>query len=449
MQRKSAESRREFLKAGGLLAAGTALGALSVPRVHAAGSDEIRLALIGSGGRGSGAIGNAIEATGSTCKLWAMADLFDARLNASHKALSNRYKERIDVPPERRFLGFDAYRRAIDSLRPGDIAVLATYPAFRVVHLDYAVSKGVHVFMEKSFATDPVGVRRVIAAGEEAERKNVKIAAGVMCRHSRNRQELIRRIQDGQLGDILTIRACRMEGSGPLGPRRPDEKELLYQIRNSVRFLWVSGGLWAEMDIHQIDEICWLKNDVYPVSAHGVGGRAFNNADRGQNLDSFSAEWTFPDGAKAFDVVRYIPGCYPEFATYVHGTKCAAQFSGAVHAGTVRIFKDQRIANDNVAWEAPKEEFTAWQSQWNDFLAAIRENRPFNQARRAALSNLTDIMGRAAIHMGRIVTWDESMASKFQWCPNIDSMTDDTPPPATADANGQYPVPVPGKWTEI
>ena len=186
--------------------------------------------------------------------------------------------------------------------------------------------------MEKSFATDPPAVRRVLKAGEEAEKKNLKIAAGLMCRHSRNRQELIKRIRDGALGEIQNIRAYRMEPVGPLGPKPPGEKDLAWQIRNFVRFYWVSGGLWAEMDIHQIDEICWLK-DAWPVSAHGIGGRAANSKDRSQNLDSFSVEWTFADGTKAYDVVRYLMNCHNEFATYVHGTKCAAQFSGNIHAG--------------------------------------------------------------------------------------------------------------------
>jgi hypothetical protein len=153
-----------------------------------------------------------------------------------------------------------------------------------------------------------------------------------MCRHSVNRQELMKRIHDGQLGPIQLIRAYRMEGSGPLTAKRPaDLSELQWQIRNRSHILWVSGGLWAEMDIHQIDEICWLKDDQYPVSAHGICGRVANSKDLGQGLDSFSVEYTFPDGAKAYDVVRYIPKCYPEFATYVHGTKCAAQFSGVVN----------------------------------------------------------------------------------------------------------------------
>jgi predicted dehydrogenase len=233
------------------------------------------------------------------------------------------------------------------------------------------------------------------------------------------------------------------------GKRPPDLNELLWQIRNRTHIMWVSGGLWAEMDIHQIDEICWLKDDHYPVSAHGICGRAANSRDLGQSLDSFSVEYTFADGAKAYDVVRYVPNCYNDFSTYLHGTKCAAQFSGNIHAGTVHTYKDQRVAPDNIAWKAPRKEIGPWQEEWNDLIDAIRNDRPYNEGKRAALSNLTDMMGRAAMHSGKVITWDEAMASNFQWCPNIDAMNENSPPPIQADAQGRYPVPVPGAWSEM
>jgi predicted dehydrogenase len=445
----AATTRRTFLARGGKVVAAGALAGITLPRVHAGEDNTIRLALIGSGSRGSGAVRDAFDAQGGPVKLVAMADLFENRLAAAHKNLTGFFGARVDVPPERRFIGFDAYKHAIDSLRPGrDVAMLTGYAGFRPAQLEYAVQKGVHVFMEKSFATDPVGLRRVIRAGEEAEKKGLKIAAGLQCRHSRNRQELIRRIRDGELGEIHQIRAYRMEASGPLRPRPAATTELEWQLRNFTKFLWVSGGLWAEMDIHQVDEICWLK-DQWPVNAHGIGGRVANSTDLSQNLDSFSVEWTFPDGAKGYDVVRYVPRCHNDFVTYVHGTKCAAQFSGKVHAGTVRIFKDQRCENSNVAWEAPPEALTPWQAEWQVLLDAIRENRPHNEAKRAAHANLAGLMGRAAVHMGRIVTWDEMMASSFSLAPNLEQLSFDSPPPVVADARGQYPVPVPGVWKEV
>jgi predicted dehydrogenase len=416
--------------------------------MYAAENNTIRLALIGCGGRGCGAAANAFDSPNGPVELVAMADFFENRLANAHKVLSDQYGARVNVPQERRFVGFDAWRKAIDYLRPGDVAMLTGYAGFRPQQLEYAVEKGIHVFMEKSFATDPPAVRRVIRASQAAEKKNLKIAAGLQCRHSRNRQELIKRIRDGQLGEIHLIRAYRMQPCGLLGPRPADVKDLHWQVRNFTHFLWVSGGLFAEMNIHQIDEICWLK-DAWPVSAHGICGRAADSTDCGQNLDAFTIEWTFPDGAKAYDVVRWLADCHNEFATYLHGTRCAAQFSGNVHEGTVHTYKDQRCANDNIAWRAPRETVTPWQAEWDVLLDAIRQDRPHNEARRAALSNLADIMGRAAAHSGKVVTWDQAMASDFRFCPNIDSLTDDSLPPIQANDQGRYPVPVPGQWTEI
>lgn len=445
-QRKS--SRRDVLTWSGKMVAASTLGSFALPAMYAAENNTIRLALIGCGGRGCGAAANAFDSPNGPVELVAMADFFENRLTNAHKVLSGQYGARVNVPPERRFAGFDAWRKAIDYLRPGDVAMLTGYAGFRPQQLEYAVEKGIHVFMEKSFATDPPAVRRVIQAGQAAEKKNLKIAAGLQCRHSRNRQELIKRIRDGQLGQIQLIRAYRMQPCGPLGPRPADVKDLHWQIRNFTHFLWVSGGLFAEMNIHQIDEICWLK-DAWPVSAHGISGRAADSVDRGQNLDAFTIEWTFPDGSKAYDVVRWLADCHTEFATYLHGTRCAAQFSGNVHEGTVHTYKDQRCANDNIAWRAPRETVTPWQAEWDVLLDAIRQDRPHNEARRAALSNLADIMGRAAAHCGKVVTWDQAMASDFRFCPNIDSLTDDSVPPIQADDQGRYPVPVPGRWTEI
>lgn len=465
---KHATPRRDFLKNAGRLAATSALAGVSLPHVHAAADNTIRLALIGCGGRGSGAVANAMAAgglvmdnrfraegeqnaaSGGPVKLVAMADLLQTRLDQSHASLSKLLGDKIAVPPEQRFLGFDGYRKAIDCLRPGDVALLTTHAGFRPTHLEYAVEKGVNVFMEKDFAADPGGIQRILRAGAAAEKKNLKIAAGLMCRHSAARQALVQKMRDGAMGEIQLVRAYRMDPGYRMAPFPRGENELLWQLRpgHPYQFLWSSGGILIELMIHQIDECFWIK-DSWPISAHGVGGRVAGSTDCSQNLDSYSIEYTFADGAKAMVTGRYIPKCVNDFATYVHGTKCAAQFSGNIHAPTSQIYKDQRIASDNVAWKAKKETVNPWQVEWNVLLHAIRNDRPHNEARRAALSNLGAIMGRAAVHTGKVVTWEEALASKFQFCPHVAQLTADSPAPVQANAEGRYPAPVPGAWTEI
>jgi len=369
-------------------------------------------------------------------------------LNSSHKNLSEKYADKVDVPRDRQFLGFDAYRKAIDCLRPGDVVLCTTHAAFRAMHVEYAVEKGMHVFMEKTFAPDPGGIKRILRAGEAAAKKNLKVAAGVMCRHSTARQALIQKIREGAMGDIQLIRAYRMDDGYRMGPFNGKENELHWQIRRPYQFLWASSGIFIELMIHQIDECCWIK-DGWPVAAHGVGGRGPDSTDCSQNLDTYSIEYTFADGAKALVTGRYIPNCHSDFATYVHGTKCAAQFSGNIHAPTVQMYKDQRVANNNIAWRPERETADPWQAEWNVLLDAIRKDRPHNETKRAAYSNLAAIMGRAAVHSGKIITWEESLASDFKFCPNVDALTQDSPAPVKADEKGRYPGPTPGVTVEV
>ena len=461
-------SRREFVKTTGKLAAASALAGVAVPHVHAAADDTIHLALIGCGGRGSGAVANAMSAgglvlgddggtkramgsgAGGPVKLVAMADIRQDKLDQSYNALKGSLGDWVDVPKERQFLGFAAYRHAIDCLKPGDVAMLTTHAGFRATHLEYAVEKGVNVFMEKVFAPDPGGIKRIIRAGEAAEKKNLKIAAGLMCRHSSARQALIDQIRDGAMGQIELIRAYRMDPGYMMGPFPKCENELLWQLMpgHPYQFMWSSWGIWIELMIHQVDECFWIK-DSWPVSAHGVGGRFAGSTDCSQNLDTYSIEYTFADGTKALVTGRYIPNCANDFATFVHGTKCAGKFSGNIHAPTSWYCKDQHADQSSIAWKAPKETVNPWQAEWDILLSAIRNNKPHNESRRAALSNLGSIMGRAAVHTGKLITWDEAMASTFQFCSNVDALTADSPAPVQADAHGRYPAPIPGKTVEV
>jgi len=440
-------SRRQFLAQSGGLVAGSVLAGASLPRAYAAEDNTIRLALVGCGGRGSGAVKNALSSETGPTQLVAMADLFEDRIARSYGALHEEFGERIDVPEDRRFLGFDAYRKAIDCLRPGDVMVQGTHSAFRPTHIKYAVEKGVNVFMEKSFAPDPGGTQEILRLADEADKKNLKIACGLMCRHSSARQAIIQQIREGAVGEVLLIRAYRMDPGRTLERFRGGESELLWQIRHPYAFFWVSSGQFIEWMIHQIDECCWIK-DAWPISAHGLGGRAPSGADRGQNFHTYAIEYTFADGTKAQVNGRAMPGCYDDFATFVHGTKCAAQFSGNVHAPTAEIYKDQRIDKSGITWQPEKESVSPYQVEWDVLLNAIRQDKPHNEARRAAYTNLASQMGRAAVHCERIITWEEITSSDFKFCPNVD-FTTDSPAPFQADAEGFYPVPVPGEWGEV
>ncbi len=443
-------NRRQFLKKSGSLAAGAAvLGAIS-PAAFAAEDNTIRLALIGCGGRGTGAVADALKVKNAgPVKLYAMANLDEGRMNSSYKSLKEKFPDKVDVPDDRKFIGFKAYQKAIDILRPGDIALCTTRAYIRSVHVEYAIKKGINVFMEKPFASDPGGLHRLLRAGEMAEKKNLKIAAGLQCRHSPARQALIEKIRNGEMGDIPLIRANRLGGAGWLGNQGENANKLASQLQfGRIHLLYVGSGHMVDNLIHQIDECCWIK-DAWPVSVDGLGGRVPLSKDLGQNIDIYSMEYTFADGSKAFCGFRRINKTRSDFATYIHGTKCAAQFSGNIHAATVHMFKDQRIERSNISWTPTKDAFSPWQYEWNVFIDDIRNDRPHNETKRAVYSDLTALMGRAACHTGQTVTWDDIMKSDFQFCNYLDDLDYDSPVPVKADKDGRFPTPIPGQWKEI
>jgi len=448
---KTNVNRRQFLKQSGSVAAGAAvLGSIPTSGVFAAADETIRLALIGCGGRGTGAVSNALSVPDSRpVKLYAMADLLENKIESKLQSLQKRHNEKVDVAADRKFIGFDAYRKAIDIFRPGDIALCTTRAYIRPLHVEYAIQKGINVFMEKPFASDPGGLHRLLRAGEMADKKNVKVSAGLQCRHSPARQMLIDKIRSGEMGEIPLIRANRLGGGGWLGNQGANVNKLMSQLQNcKIHLYWIGSGHMVDFLIHQIDECCWIK-DAWPVSAIGLGGRVPQSKDHGQNIDVYSMEYTFADGTKAFCGFRRINKTRSDFATYIHGTKCAAQFSGRVHAATVHMFKDQRIERDNISWTPTKDRYSPWQYEWNHFLDSIWNDRPHNETKRAAYSDLTTLMGRAACHIGQTITWEQIMNSRFQFCDYLDTLTYDSEPPVKADANGQFQVPIPGSWKEV
>jgi predicted dehydrogenase len=443
-------NRRQFISRSGAVAAGAAVMAGSFPAVHAAEDNTIRLALIGCGGRGNGAVGNAMNTRDQgPIQLYAVADVHEGSVKNSFNALSRQFEKDVNVPEERQLVGFDAYKKAIDLLRPGDVAMCTTRAYIRPLHVEYAVSKGINVFMEKPFAPDPAGLHRLLRAAQEADKKGVKIAAGLQCRHSPARAALIDKINSGALGDLQYVRANRLGGRGWLGNQGDRSNDLLAQLqfgRNNL--LWVGSGQMVDYLIHQIDECCWLM-DGWPVSCQGMGGREVASTDRGQTLDVYSMEFTFKDGRKAFCGFRRAEGGQNEFATFVHGTKKAGQFSGNIHAATVHIFKDQHIANNNIEWSPTPDAHNPWDYQWKDFIDAIRNDKPFNQGIRGVYADYASLMGRAACHYQRVVTWDEVVNSNFQFCTYLDELNYDSPAPVQANDEGFFPAPVAGNWTEL
>ena len=258
-------TRREFLKHSSVLAATSLVAAAAIPRVHAAENNTIQLALVGCGGRGSGAADNALRTTSGPIKLVAMADVFDRRLATSYESLAKEFPTQVDVPPERRFIGFDAYQKAMDCLRPGDVVILTTPCAFRSVHFSYAIEKGLNVFMEKPTTVDGPSTRSMLALAEQSAKKNLKVGVGLMCRHCKARWELLDRIQAGQIGDITYLKTYRLVGpAGFCGPKPENMSELLYQVQNYLSFMWASGGLVHDFTSHNIDECCWMKG-AWPV----------------------------------------------------------------------------------------------------------------------------------------------------------------------------------------
>jgi len=446
-----AASRRRFLRDAGAAAAATTLSGIVVPRVHAAEDHTIQVALIGCGGRGTGAAANALAVKNGPLKLVALADVFADRLSTSHNSLAAQFAAQMDVPEERRFLGFDAYHKALACLRPGDVAICATPPAFRWVHFAAAIERGVNVFMEKPVSVDGASSRKMLELAQLSEEKNLKVGVGLMCRHCDARRELFDRIQAGEIGEITALRAYRMTGptgSAAVGPNTSGMSELLYQIRNFHGFLWASGGAFSDFLIHNIDECCWMKN-AWPIQAEGSGGRHYRGTSVDQNFDNYTVEYTFADGAKLHLRGRTMPGCYQQFASYAQGTRGSAVISTASHSpARCRTFRGQNFVKEEQTWHFPGQEPSPYQLEWDHLIDAIRQDKPFNEARRGTEASLVSAMGRLAAHTGQRITWDETLQHPHELAPGLDQLTADSPAPVRADEQGKYPVPMPGIKTD-
>ncbi len=452
-------SRRDLIKTAGVVAAASALAGVGVPFVHAAESNTIQIALVGCGGRGTGAIGNALNSKNGPCKLVAMADVFEDKLKSSHKNLSGDDKigKMVDVPDDRKFIGFDGYKKAMDCLKPGDIVVLTTPLAFRWVHFTYAIEKGLNVFMEKPLTADGPTTKKMLKLGEESVKKNLKVGVGLMCRHCVVRGELFKRLKDGAIGDLTLLRAYRMKGpeADCFTNRTPEGmSDLEWQIRKFHGYLWASGGCYSDFLIHNIDECCWMK-DAWPVMAQATGGRHYHEwAGKpavDQNFDHYAVEYTYADGTKLLLQGRTMDGCDPqEFASYATGTKGAAVISFSSHTpARSRIQTSFDLTKkEGVTWHGPKDEPNPYDLEWDDLLDAIRNDKPYNEVKRGTEASLVSSMGRMAAHTGRLIKWDDILNCEHEFAPNVDKLVLGGPAPLLADKDGRYPVPQPGRVTK-
>ncbi len=426
-------SRREFLKTSTVAAVGTAaLANLAMSsRAYAAGDDTIRVGLIGCGGRGSGAAAQALSTQGNV-KLVAMADAFRDRLDGSLKNITNGVKDksRVDVPEERKFVGFDAYQKVINS--DVDLVILATPPGFRPIHFEEAVNAGKHVFMEKPVATGAAGVRQVLATVEKAREKNLKVGVGLQRHHQSKYLETIERIKDGAIGDVLALRVYWNSGGvwEPRASRDDVSTEMEYQMRNWYYYNWLCGDHIVEQHIHNLDVGNWVKGD-YPVRCWGMGGREVRDDKRyGDIYDHHAVEYEFADGTRMYSQCRHIRSCWNSVSEHAHGTKGTANISGG------------SLSMGDEKWRYRGPNANPYQVEHDDLFAAIREDKPYNEGEYGAKSTMTAIMGRMATYSGKELSWDEAINSEIDIMPHEYSFQ--ATPPVVPNKNGEYPIPVPG-----
>ena len=435
-------TRRDFLKSSSALVAGGALVSTLTPERFALGAspgDTLKIALIGCGGRGSGAASQALSTQGGI-KLVAVADVFKDRMEASLNNLKKEHSDKIEVPEDHKFVGFEAYKQAIAL---ADVVILATPPGFRPMMFEEAVRQGKHIFTEKPVAVDGPGVRRFLAAAAESKKKNLKVGVGLQRHHQTGYLETIKRLHDGAIGDIVAMRAY-WNGSTPwVKPRNDLEAkfgrpltEMEYQMQNWYYFVWLCGDHIVEQHIHNLDVINWVKNS-YPIRAHGLGGcEVRKGKDYGEIFDHHAVEYEYADGSRLSSQCRHILNCWNSVSEHVVGTK------GTCDVGNHIISGDSawRFRADKT--NPPKDPY---QQEHDDLFDAIRNDRPYNEAENGAKSSLTAILGRMATYSGKVVEWDQALNSPIETMPK--DLAWDASPKVLPGEDGMYPRAVPGKST--
>ena len=452
---KLKESRRKFLKHTGLLAtAGTVLASGMTPYVHAAEHNTIKIALVGCGNRGNGAARQALAADPNT-KLWAVADVFPDKSKGAVKLLKedceNQNKGHIvDVSPDRTFDGFDAYKKAMDTLSSGDVVVLTTPPAFRPLHYAYAVEKGLHVFAEKPVAVDIPGLKFLRESNAKAIAKSLKVGVGLNNRHYFRTEETIKAIQDGKLGELYSFMVYRSHPAHSLG-QAENRTPLQRQLRKIFNYNWVTGGFIVDALIHNLDICCWA-NQKLPVAALGMGGRLFRR-DQDDLIDNANVQYVFDDGKIMHMYTVTMNNTWNGFRAIINGSKgCAVVGEGVDDPQFYETWSGQFIDINNLEgkksfWIANSPKNHSYQTEHDRFFKAIRNNQPWNEMDRGIDATFTPILGRMATETGQFVTAEQAWASTFQYAPNIDQLTLDGDSPVMPNEHGDYPIPIPGLAT--
>jgi len=429
------QSRRNFVKkssilAGSVLAAPLLSGATNY---FSGSSDVIKIALIGCGGRGTGACVQALS-TKQNVQLVAMADAFKDRLDDSYKNILDAIgdkKDRVQVKEENKFIGFDAYKHAIAL---ADVVILTTPPGFRPIHFEEAVNQSKQIFMEKPVATDPAGIQRVLAAAQIAKQKKLNVVVGLQRRYQNSYRDLMKRIQDGAIGDIVSAQAWWNNDGVWVHPRQPGWTEMEYQMRNWYYFVWLCGDHINEQHIHNIDVINWVM-DGYPVKAQGMGGREVRKGkDYGQIFDHHYVEFEYANGVIFNSQCRHQKGTMSKVDEYVAGTK------GKVFFDAARITD---LKGNTIYQFDKKTENQPYQTEHDELFGAIAKGEyKFWDAERGAKSTMTSLLGRMATYSGQVIEWDKAINSGIDIHPKTYAF--DAMPPVLPDDNGMYPVAIPG-----
>jgi predicted dehydrogenase len=454
-QEKKLISRRRFTRNTSLLAGGALLLPSALMATPLTGTDKaLKLAVVGCGGRGTGAASQALKAD-KDVKLVAMADAFEDRLENAFKALSHMFGEdRVNVTKARKFVGLGSFVNAIDE---ADVVILATPPGFRPQHFEYAIAQGKHVFMEKPVATDVAGIKKVMAAARAADEKGLNVVAGLQRRFDPSYLATFERIQNGDIGRIVAGQVYWNGQGGWVKKRQEQMTEMEYQLRNWVYFNWLSGDQIVEQHVHNIDIANWFVGSN-PVRASGAGGREVRTGkEYGEVFDHHIVEFEYANGAIITSHCRAQRGCTKRINEFFQGTQGTSftggggrpfsimkSYSGSeIYTYSQEIEKNRKCGAGQLG--CSDSALNPYQLEHDVLFAAIRSGEHVNNTESAANSTMAAIMGRMATYSGVDITWEDAMASNHQLVPDETLLNFDSAPPVVPDADGIYPIPVPGK----